>query len=627
MSAQPHPIDDRHGDAPTGERVVTPWLVADEDGEALAALTDKQRTATLGRHTVVQAWLGYRERKAAEGISGRRALPQFVRNLANKVDNPPSAPTIRRWTAAFKHYGLRGLVDDRGRPSDNETHCSQEAWNHFKALYLTEQRRAVRDCYRMASVFAEDNGLAWPTYRTILRRVERELPSSIADYHRRGRRHWETNVAPCVQFDPTIYRPNQNWVGDHHQFDFLAMHDGAPIRPWLTAWMDARSRYFVAWLIAPTPHSGTIIASFGQGVREHGAPNRITIDNGKDYRSKGFAGGKKTKARVDEERVGGIVAQLGVEAHFTQPYKPGSKSIERAFREVCDKFSRFMPTYCGNKPENRPESLYADLRSENIHVPALAEATVLFRQWVEDVYHTAPHGGEGMNGLAPVQVFNGAIADAPPIARRTAPDELLEELLMPVATVKVTRKGVRYNGIHYGAHNTELFAMRDRQVMLRIDPLDASYVLVCDLAGRRLLRATNDRIRGTTHEDLRAAHKSKRNAARLAKQALPAARDAHIPLTEHAMIAAQTRINASADELRKAAGAEITRPVQLVPGAVGMTPARTRPPTEEDPFELMRAISRPDADDDDDDDGSDDDLTLTLRALSGSDDDEDDDDE
>lgn len=63
--------------------------------------------------------------------------------------------------------------------------------------------------------------------------------------------------------------------------------DGKPVRPWLTAWMDAMSGCFVGWAITLNPDSDTIAESLVRGIGHtagspfFGAPLMLYIDNGK----------------------------------------------------------------------------------------------------------------------------------------------------------------------------------------------------------------------------------------------------------------------------------------------------------------------------------------------------------
>lgn len=422
-------------------------------------------------------------------------------------------------------------------------------------------------CYEVVAVEAERNGWQWSlSLRSVQRRVDKELPAFIADRHRLGERRWAQKHAPRIERDLSEVRPNQCWVGDHCQLDFLARVEGGEIkRPWVTAWMDQRSRMIVGWVVTSSPDSDTILAAFRDAVIEHGAPEQIIIDNGKDYRAKGFSGGRRGKPRLDTERVLSVCGRLGIQVSFCEPFNPGSKAIERFFDTLHERFDKTFPTYCGNKPENRPEQLFAKLRARKIAEPTTGAIRERLPVWL-DAYHRRPHTGDSMDGKSPLYVFT----HCDPIARRTAPRDVLDKLLQKTVEVKVTKRGVRYRDIYYGQDNPEVWRRQGKrppvEVLLRIDPERADAVEVCELDGRHITWAVNARLGGMDQDDVKEGKRRQKQAKKRAREALPAVRDAR-KTTEQHVIAAQREY---AEQLAKAAGAEGMAPprgVQLLPGA------------------------------------------------------------
>ena len=334
------------------------------------------------------------------------------------------------------------------------------------------------------------------------------------------------------------------------------------MRPWLTAWMDMSSRRLVGWWISLSPNSDTLLAAFRHAVVAHGAPEEIIVDNGKDYRAKGVTGGK---ARVDEERVNGIMHRLGITVHWSQAYHPQGKPVERFFGTVCDGFSKRFETYCGKDPQSRPEELNKRLREGTIRTPGLEEVRDLFAAWAE-LYHNTTHSGAGMNGRTPAEAFTDNA-----IARRTAPPEILDLLLMRTERVTVSRNGVRFRGVTYGQSNLELWQLQGQEVDIRVDPTDASRVFVQDVDGRLICEARNTRLYGVSHDDIREGARRKAAARKLAKSAATTWDDRLTPVASIAQqIAAERRYAEQQSVRRKAAGAEgqtEARGVQLLPGA------------------------------------------------------------
>ena len=88
------------------------------------------------------------------------------------------------------------------------------------------------------------------------------------------------------------------------------------------------------------------------------------MDNGKDYRCRDFAGGKKKyRLEVDTLRASALTMELGIEARFALPYNGRTKPIERDFREIKDNFNRYLLGYRGGHVRERPERLKKEIQA------------------------------------------------------------------------------------------------------------------------------------------------------------------------------------------------------------------------------------------------------------------------
>src|SRR5207249_4534073 len=124
---------------------------------------------------------------------------------------------------------------------------------------------------------------AIPTYRSASRYLA-NLPRSVVVKGRLGKEAHNNLCGPFHERDYTGLHSNQIWCGDHHPCDCIVTHQGKLVRPWLTAWQDMRSRKIVGAVIyAHDPNSTTVLAAFRVGALAHGVPDRVYIDNGKDY--------------------------------------------------------------------------------------------------------------------------------------------------------------------------------------------------------------------------------------------------------------------------------------------------------------------------------------------------------
>jgi len=533
------------------------------DFEARSA---KQKERQLAVLSAAQTFDGWHEPRRARFSSERGAITAWLADGGDAaLRRAGMGVSARRALEAFRRVRAGQWVDTRGRPSMNWADFSPDAWAHFLSLFLDPRRRSAKLCHDVTAAEAAREGWRWPHYDRVRLRLGREVSQSATDYHRLGQKRWERVHAPRMRRDYSM-PANESWVGDHHEFDFVCLHAGKTLRPWLTAWQDLRSRMLVGWTIAPAPDSDTILAALRAGVQEHGAPLHIIIDNGRDYRARGVAGGKVFRQTLDEQRVGGVCGALGIGAHFCRPFEPQSKPVERSFGTVCARFSKLFEAYVGGSPDRRPEHIYRDLRAGDVECKTLEEIRVLFGRWVRDVYHLTEHSGDGMDGRCPLDVF-----EATAIAKRTATADALDLLLMRTESVKVTRHGVRYSAIDYGMHTPALQALHGQRVLLRIDPLDAGHVLVCDLQGRVLCDApaNDNRVVGFDRLAIKRGLARQRAAKRLVKAARPALLDAHKGAVEHILAAQAEHIaqrRATGTDDASATGA-VPRPLAPIAGA------------------------------------------------------------
>lgn len=546
MSAQPQIMSDI---APAG-------ALDAHSSDVLAALSDQQRATVFRRRDLALAAQRAMDRAEAAGRTRKSGLNDWIATSSCDL----SRSQVYRLLQRFESDGLIGLIDRRGRPVDTsrsvEERVDPDAWAMFRSLYLTDKRRTIRLCYDVVARDAARKGWLWPGYRTITRLVAAELPPSTADYYRLGEKRWKSVYEPTIMRGYGHLRPNQRWVGDHCRLDFFAHNQrGAVDRPWLTAWMDERSRKIVGWHVSFAPNSDTILAALRNGIRAYGAPQELYVDNGKDYVCRALTGNPRLLRRVgaDPDQFSPLAQRLGLVTHFATPYNARAKAIERQFHTMHQRFDRLFDTYCGGNPDEVPETLRTDIRKGRVEVPTLDMVRQYYTDWLEADYHLRPHSGDGMDGRTPHEVFN----NEDPLPKRSLSDEELDFVLRKVVTARITKQGVRYSGVIYGGSQIALRPRIGEEVQLRIDPSDASEVIVCDLQGRFICRARNDRLSGMTSDEIRAGLKRQRKARKLARVARSAGAEARKSVVQHAIASAKR----DAEPLRQAVGAETVRNV------------------------------------------------------------------
>jgi transposase InsO family protein len=486
------------------------------------------------------------------GTSRTIARRQFA--AAHKVP----ARTLMRWRARWREQGIVGLVDGRGGCRSIGEVISDEAFELFKSAYLDQRRPSVKSCWEIVNYVNNDRQRGWivPPLAAMYKLTNR-IPLYVRVLHREGLAAYEASCAPYVETDPDSVEPGEVWVGDHSQFNLWVRWRGRWIRPWITAWQDMRSRAIVGWHISASPNQTTILLAMKRAVEKYGPPDKVKIDNGKDFDSEMWTGTTKVRRRVlkagyiDEQMAAGIYAMMGIAISFSIKYHPQSKPVERFFDTLDCQFARTFGTYCGKDTGRRPDELGEYLKSEKALAEAceLAEFAGMAGQSIEVYNHTA-HSGRGMAGRTPQQVLAGRTS------RRALADGALE-LLMRVWSGELTvrKNGVRFREVYYGQYDMELAALQGRKVRLAYDPDDMGRVWVYDAVTLRLVTIAEQNklvaYGGAGERDLRDAMRRKREALKIAKAFKDTRLAANMDLPDLAIAARRQRAKAPVAETPK----------------------------------------------------------------------------
>lgn len=394
------------------------------------------------------------------------------------------------WKADAKGVGLRGLVDEWGKREGPDTSAF---WELGQEQWLHPNQKSARQCYDIAEYQAQIHGWQVMSYRDFCRKL-RAIPQVVVIKRRFGEKAFVATAEPSIQRDYTSISANDWWVSDHHQLDVMVTHEGKHIRPWLHAWQDVRSRKIIGWTItADSPNAGTILRTFVNAVKEHGRPDNVYVDNGKDFDSRTLQGVTKHQRRrgkspndltpAELARVGGAMNLIGCTITHTWTYHGQSKPIERFFGTLCGRFAKLWESYTGNCPANRPDTLKPALEAN--HAPTLDELTDAFAEWLHHDYNGRVHTGDGMDGRTPNAVYAATLGTV-----HRVPDELLEfATFEPVGPVTVNKNGVAWRGLRFGWANEKIIRLLNQKVMLKIDERDSTHVYVIDMQGRLICRA------------------------------------------------------------------------------------------------------------------------------------------
>lgn len=249
----------------------------------------------------------------------------------------------------------------RRQGGGSETEIDPLLWSLFKSDYLRASAPTLTSCYERVRAIAAERGLSMPSEKTMRRRLERDVDPRVILLRRKGEEALRRSL-PAQRRTVSDMHALELVNIDGHKFDvFARTSDGRVVRPLMVAIQDIYSRKFVAWRVCEVESAMHVRLAFATLFERFGIPKGCVLDNGRGFASKWITGGAKNRFRfkVKPEDPTGLLTSLGIEIHWTLPYRGQSKPIERGFRDLCDTIAKHPAmegAYTGNtvlaKPEN-----------------------------------------------------------------------------------------------------------------------------------------------------------------------------------------------------------------------------------------------------------------------------------
>ena len=394
-----------------------------------------------------------------------------------------SKSSLYRWLGLYEKHGLTGLAPQYSlRRGGAGASLTERAKDLIQALYLDQNKPSVASVIRTIN---ENKFLDRDlNYDVVNRYVNKEISFSVKTFYRQGEKAYHDKCNPYIQRDYTLLKSMEWGCADHHLFDFVISHSGRIFRPWLTMFIDMRSRKITGWHIDVVPNTLTIMRAFYMSVETCGLFENLLIDNGKDFKSSWFAGNewKMRRTRPEKETlqlIEGVLHDCGTKAHFATPYHGQSKPIERAFRTIIELFSKEQPTYVGSNTVDRKAD--TDLYWRKINGRDRVEVTFTLEELREDfakfaAWHNTEwrHSGQGMGGQAPDAVFSANLE-----ARREMPEEMRKYVFAIREKRTVQKKGITVDGIDY--YNEKMIQFIGQRVEVRRGINDAGKISIFSL--------------------------------------------------------------------------------------------------------------------------------------------------
>lgn len=479
-----------------------PARVKEEAQRRLAAVQEYERLVAIGIPKV-------KARSTVAAAIGEH--PTTLWRWLKLVDGVPRGERLARLAPAWA-----------GRVELAEV--SPEAWAWFKADYLRLSRPAASACYERLQRVAAERGWTVPSLRTLMRRLERELPAPAIIRAREGAEALKRTY-PAQQRSRAHFHALEAVNIDGHKFDVrVRWEDGTVARPILVPIQDLFSNKYLAWRLGPSETSELVRLVIGDVVERYGIFDKIYMDNGRGFAAKLISGGAPTRFRfkVKPEDPTGLLTRLEAEIHWTQPYSGQSKPIERSFRDLCETIARHPlceGAYVGSSPETKPENAGS-------RVIPIAE----FRRLVdEEIRRHNARPGRRTIVCAGVKSFDEAFEESyrasAALIRKPTAEQLRAALLAAEAVATHRETGeIRLFGNRYW--NEALAEVAGRRVTVRFDPDDLSRPVHVYTLDERFV-ATAARLEAAGFDDVAAAkrhQRARRDFVRRHKEALDAER-------------------------------------------------------------------------------------------------------
>lgn len=360
-------------------------------------------------------WAKYQAEKysqileASNGLKGE-ALKQFIEEWnQNNEDLKTSYPSVIKMRRRYFRYGLNGLLSRHGQHLRGSS-VQDNYFDYFKNLYLIEGAPSIRTCWDLTLGYAirEFNAdrETFPSFMAFKRRLDKEIPKQSIYLARYGQSAWNKKYGGYINRDYSNITCNEVWVSDHAQIDIACFDaDGKVVFPWVTAWRDYKSGKWLGWILqTKNPNSDFIFQSFYYAAQEFGLPKDVIIDNGKDYRSKDFAGGRSNfRVDVSKGQTSAMLKELNVTVHFALPYNAQTKPIERDFLKIKELLSKHCKGYRGGNVVERPEKLAQEIKTGKIM--QFEDFKKIFDKFILNVLNKKPSLGKNLNGMCPDELF------------------------------------------------------------------------------------------------------------------------------------------------------------------------------------------------------------------------------
>ena len=448
-------------------------------------------------------------------------------------------PNYRNWlTGTSKKPGLGRLADGspdyanadvllRNYGCERTLYGDPAFWESFKSHYLQPNAQKAAKIYRLLELKwrLEYPGMPIPALHQIREYIRNRYPQRFLAYMRKGENYYLQHYRDFVERDPGTIRPNEAWVADTQDCDFMIKTrndrgEWIAVRPKICAILDIKSQHLISIQLVSRNANGKVAVTseiirnaFAIGVWRYGRPRIFLTDNGADYQKAGFTAPVTFTPSISKSKIysHSIMLALDVLHLSAEKHNARAKYVERFFREMAE-YSRAARGYVGNMPENRPATANVWAKDGNLEYLMNEHEACTFLSAMIQLYHSKPcPNSKFLRGLSPDQAFA-------PELRYTRPaftlDEYQRAFLLPLAearTLDPRGPSVRVDNRRFvviESDKEKAWRYDGKPVMVKTDLLNDEHVYLFDLDGAYIGEARTETmmpyfVRLTTEEDLK----------------------------------------------------------------------------------------------------------------------------
>jgi putative transposase len=417
-----------------------------------------------------------------------KTIKQFLKNYNSRTSLPDifkelgriSRPTVYRWIKAYKEGGVKALAPEYRGPEPSGITKAEEIFLENKLKGDKSENKPTIG--HMINKCKDLLGEKSPSHPAKLRRWANQWIKENYDQYVLAREGMKGLIDKCVPYNERDWRRlsvGDGVVADGHKLNFQVTDPftGDPTRAVMVLFWDWKSGYPLGWEIMLTENKQCIMSALRNAIITLGKfPMHVVLDNGKAFRAKIF----REKFRFEETEIPGIFDRLDIIPHFSEPYHPQSKPIERFFKTFNDWFERDQDSYIGSSINDKPAWMKRNEKfARSLHnpeIPTIQETIKSIFDWRE-YYIDQPL--KSRDGQRPRDIFEAEKGPG-------VDPFILHYLLMESKPRMVHRNGITFMGWHW--YHENLYGFKD-YVLVFYSYYDLSQVYIFTMQKKFLCAA------------------------------------------------------------------------------------------------------------------------------------------